>query len=94
MVWMQSWLDEVGIAHTTPGIIGGDNQGAIALTKHIKDHGKVKHIDIRHHYIRELIAAGSIALNQIPSAANPVDLFSKPLSRDHYHHFLQRLAIG
>ena len=81
VVWMQSWLDEVGIPHTTPGIIGGDlNRGAIALTKHTKDHGKIKHIDIRHHYIRELVAAGSIALTQIPSTANPADLFTKPLS--------------
>ena len=51
MVWMQSWLDEVKISHTLPGLIKGDNRGAIALTKNTKDHGKVKHIDIRHHYI-------------------------------------------
>ena len=49
MVWMQSWLDEVEIEHSLPGIIKGDNRGALALTKNTKDHGKVKHIDIRHH---------------------------------------------
>ena len=94
MVWMQSWLDEVGIAHTTPGVIEGDNRGAIALTKHTRDHGKVKHIDIRHHYIRELVERNTITLNQIPSTENPADLFTKPLSRDHHHRFLHQLAIG
>ena len=49
MVWMHSWLDEAEIEHSLPGIIKGDNRGAIALTKNTKDHGKVKHIDIRHH---------------------------------------------
>ena len=54
MVWMQNWLDEVNVEHKLLGVIRGDNRGAIALTKNTKDHGKVKHIDIRHHYIREL----------------------------------------
>ncbi len=85
MVWMQSWLDEVVIEHEMPGVIKGDSRGAIALAKNTKDHGKVKHIDICHHYIRELIKSGSIVYEQIPSAANIADLFTKPLARDHHH---------
>ena len=46
MVWTQTWLDEVEITHTMPGVIKGDSQGAIALAKTTKDHGKVKHINI------------------------------------------------
>ena len=33
MVWMQTWLDEVEIAHTMPGVIKGDSRGAITLAK-------------------------------------------------------------
>ena len=33
MVWMHSWLDEVDIEHKLPGLIKGDNRGAIAFTK-------------------------------------------------------------
>ena len=46
MVWMHSWLSKVGLEYSVPGIISGDNHGAIALTKSTKEHGKVKHIDI------------------------------------------------
>lgn len=59
---MQSWLDEVTIEHSMLGVIKGDSRGAIALTKNTKDHGKIKHIDIRHHYIRELAKSGTILL--------------------------------
>jgi hypothetical protein len=45
MVWMHSWLKEVEVKYSVPGLIRGDNRGAIALTKNTKDHGKVKHID-------------------------------------------------
>ena len=85
MKWMQFWLDEVDVEHNLPGIIKGDSRGGIALTKNPKDHGKVKHIDICHHYIRDLVKSGTIAIEKVASADNPADLFTKPLSRDHHH---------
>ena len=94
MSWIHSWLDEVKVEYSLPGLIKGDNQGAIALTKNTKDHGKVKHIDIRHHYIRELIYSGTISLEQVPSADNLADLFTKPLSQDHHQCFLTALNIN
>ena len=93
MVWMQTWLDEVEITHTIPGVIKGDSRGAITLSKTTRDHGKVKHIDIRHHYLRELVKSGLIVFEQVPSADNLADLFTKPLARDHHHRFLVGLNI-
>ena len=93
MVWMHSWLDEVEVKHSLPGLIKGDNRGAIALTKNTKDHGKVKHIDIQHHYIRKLIQSGAITIEQVPSEDNLADLFTKPLPHDQHHHLLTALNI-
>src|ERR1700678_287243 len=93
MVCMHSWLQEVEIEHVIPGVIKCDNRGAIALSKNTKDHGKVKHIDIRHHYIRELLQSGSILLEQVSSSYNSADLFTKPLSRDHHHRFMNALNV-
>ena len=93
MVWMQNWLAEVEVDYSKPGLIRGDNRGAIALTKNTKDHGKVKHIDIRHHYIRELLQSGAITFEQVPSLENLADLFTKSLPRDHHHHILSALNI-
>jgi hypothetical protein len=86
-------MDEVEMEHTLPGVIRGDNRGAIALTKNTKDHGKIKHIDIRHHYIRELLQSGNIVMEQVPSLDNLADLFTKPLPRDHHHQLLAALNI-
>ena len=94
MVWMHSWLDEVNIGHTLPGVIRGDNRGAIALTKNTKDHGKVKHIDIRHHYIRDLLRSGSVTIEQVASSDNLADLFTKPLPRDRHHRLLSALNVN
>ena len=93
VVWMHSWLDEVAIEYSTLSLIKGDNHGAIALSKNTKDHGKVKHIDIRHHYIRELLESGAITIKQVTSSDNLADLFTKPLARNHHHRLLSTLNI-
>ena len=93
MVWMHNWLDKVEVQYSSPGLIKGDNRGAIALTKNTKDHRKVKHIDIRHHYICKLIQSGTITIEQVPSEDNLADLFTKPLPRDQHHRLLAALNI-
>ena len=94
MVWMQSWLSEVEIEFSVPRVISGDSWRAIALTKNTKDHGKVKQIDIRHHYIWELLQSGTITIEQVSSYDNLADLFTKPLPRDHHHCLLTTLNIA
>jgi hypothetical protein len=42
--------------------------------KNTKDHGNVKHIDIQHHYFRELLHSRSIAIEQVSSTDNLADL--------------------
>ena len=76
MVWMQAWLDKVDIEHDLPGLIKGDSRGAITLTKNTWDHAndKVKHIDICHQYIWDLVKSGAISIERISSADNPADL--------------------
>ena len=71
----------------------GTAGGAIALTKNTKDHGKVKHIDIQHHYIQELLQSGTITIEQVSSSDNLADLFTKPLPHDHHHRLLTALNI-
>ena len=93
MVWMHSWLGEVEIDYVLPGVIKGDNRGAIVLLKNTKDHRRVKHIDIRHHYLRKLIQDRAILFKQVFSSDNLADLFMKPLSRDHHHCLLAALDI-
>jgi hypothetical protein len=93
IVWMHSWLGEVGVEYSLPSMIKGDNSGAITLMKNTKDHGKVKHIDICHHYICELLHSGAITMEQVTSANNLADLFTKALSHNHHHRILTNLDI-
>ena len=55
-----------------------DNQGALALSKNPTNHSKAKHIDIRHHFVRECHDNNLIYYDYVPSNDNNADIFTKP----------------
>jgi len=56
-----------------------DNQGAICIAKNPVAHSRTKHIDIRHHYIREALCDKIIELEYCPTEHMIADLLTKPL---------------
>jgi hypothetical protein len=83
-VWLRNLLAEIANMRerdipTT--VIYGDNQGAIALAKNAKFHGRSKHIDIQHHYVREKINDGTVELKYIETSRQIADGLTKPLSK-------------
>jgi hypothetical protein len=96
ILWMYSAMFEVGFPQLKPARLYGDNVGAIALTKNTKHNARVKHIDIRHHYIRERVDDGDIVVDHIPSADNLADIFTKTLGKVMHNRIcvLLRLCEG
>ena len=54
-IWLYTLLTELDFPSTTATMIYADNQGCIALANNPVSHSRAKHIDIRHHFIRECI---------------------------------------
>jgi hypothetical protein len=72
----------LGITLEGPTIIKEDNDGATALAYNPVNHGKTKHIDIRHFYIRILVDDNTCAVQRAPSPAMLADIFTKSLRHD------------
>ena len=66
-IWLRRLMTDLNIRQTKPTTIREDNQGAIAMTKNPVGHKRTKHIDIKHHFIREAVSAGTIALEYCPT---------------------------
>ena len=62
-------------------VIFSDSQSAIELIKITMYHARTKHIDVRHHSIREKIEDGSIQVMRIPTSENPSYMLTKVVSR-------------
>lgn len=72
-------------------VIFSDSQSAIELTKNPVNHTRSKHIDIKHHFVREKLASGIIELLYIATDDNVADCFTKALPKVKHETFLPRL---
>jgi hypothetical protein len=70
-----------------------DSQSAIHLTKDAMYHERTKHIDVRYHFIREILAAGDIVVSKIGTKDNPADMLTKPLPATKFVHCLDLVNV-
>ena len=59
-----------------------DNQGALQLSKNPVSNSNSKHIDVRHHFLRELVRKGDIIVNRVPSEYQHADILTNFLTFD------------
>ena len=59
-----------------------DNTGAIYLANNFTTGPRTKHIDIRAHFVRELIINGILKVVFVKSEDNDADIFTKNVSED------------
>src|SRR3982074_2233528 len=81
-LWLKQLLNEIGLTQSQPVLIRFDNQGCIALTKNPAYHSRTKHIDIRHHFIRDSVEVGTVQLQYCATDDMVADVFTKALARD------------
>ena len=87
IIVIRSMLDYLGMEQTEPTKVYIDNRSAIELCRLLKVHNRIRHINVRINYIRELINARVIELMFVPSKDNVADVLTKPLPReDHVRH--------
>ena len=58
-----------------------DNESAIKISYNPVQHSKTKHIEIRHHFIRDHIKWGDIDIVYINTQEQLADIFTKPLDK-------------
>jgi len=91
--WIRTFLAELGYGSTKSTVVNTDNQGALALAKNPVSHARSKHIDIRHHFIRESIADKSVWLQYVPTDDMTADSLTKALGRQKHYRCLTLMGM-
>ena len=92
VVWVRSLLEEIGFT-IKPIPLNGDNQGAIFMASNPVQEHRIKHIDIRYHYIRQVVKDGKVKLQFVDGDKNPADMFTKNLGRTKFHELRGQLGL-
>nr|GEZ04664.1 Gag-Pol polyprotein [Tanacetum cinerariifolium] len=92
ILWMGSQLTDYGFDFNKIPLYC-DNRSAIALCCNNVQHSRSKHIDIRHHFIREQVEKGVVELYFVMTDYQLVDIFIKALPRQRFEFILSRLSM-
>ncbi|GJT50428.1 retrovirus-related pol polyprotein from transposon TNT 1-94 [Tanacetum coccineum] len=92
ILWMRSQLTDYGFAFNKIPLYC-DNRSAIALCCNNVQHSRSKHIDIRHHFIREQVEKGVVELYFVSTDYQLADIFTKALPRERFEFLLPRLGM-
>ncbi|KAF5374058.1 hypothetical protein D9757_010721 [Collybiopsis confluens] len=92
-LWLRTLFAELGLPFKHPLDIFVDNQGTIAFAQNSGFHARSKHIDIRHHFIRENITSNKVSIHYCATEENIADILTKGLDRNKHEHFLELLGM-
>ncbi|KAG8481856.1 hypothetical protein CXB51_027225 [Gossypium anomalum] len=70
-----------------------DSQSAIFLTKDQMFHEITKQIDVRYHFVHDIIARGDIVVSKISTYENPADMMTKSLPITKFEHCLNLVGV-
>jgi hypothetical protein len=80
-IWLHRLTGELFPSLHTQTMLFCDNQAALKLTTDDNYHARTKHIDIRFHFIRQVIASGTIKMVYCPTDDMTADVLTKALLR-------------
>ena len=92
VVWIRTLLSEIRY-QLKPIAICGDNNGLLFIASNPVTETRSKHIDIRYHYIRDVIDRKLVEVFHIDGNENPADLFIKNLGHVKFHKFRGMLGL-
>nr|GFC64634.1 retrotransposon protein, putative, unclassified [Tanacetum cinerariifolium] len=70
-----------------------DNKSAIALCCNNVQHSRAKHIDVRYHFIKELVENEIVELYFVRMEYQLADIFTKPLPRERFNFLIEKLGM-
>ena len=65
----------------------------VKLVNNLVQHSRTKHIDIRHHFLRDHVAKNDISLESVRTEDQLADIFTKPLDEARFCKLRNELNV-
>jgi hypothetical protein len=92
LLWMKTLLGDYRFSQDTM-IINYDNTSAINISKNPVHYSRTKHIDIRHHFLRDLVESEVVSLSFIPTDNQLADILNKPLDGSRFESLVKAIGV-
>ena len=92
-IWLSRLVGDLGISIEMP-VLQCDSQSAIQLAKNPVFHAKTKHVEIKYHFIRDMLEDKRLQIVKVPTENNPADLLTKGLPSEQFAHCRALMGVG
>jgi alkyl hydroperoxide reductase subunit AhpC len=92
ILWMKANLNDFGIKFKQVPLLC-DNESAVKLTNNMVQHARTKHIDVRHHFIRDHQQKEDISIENVGTDNQLNNIFTKPLDEKRFCKLRNELNI-
>ncbi|CAI7799268.1 unnamed protein product [Closterium sp. NIES-53] len=93
LCWLTFLLTDLGEWPCSAPTLFADNKAMILLCREPRLERRLKHIDMRYFFLRELQRRGHARLDFVASEANTTDVFTKALAPGYHHRFSVQLGL-
>lgn len=93
-LWLRNLLTQLDMEPKAATVIQCDNQSSISLTRDQSHHQRSKHIDIKHHFVRDYVELGKLWFHYVPTKENLADIFTKALPAPLHSYLRGKLGLG
>lgn len=93
-VWIKKLFVELKILHQENAVlIYEDNQSCIKLTKNDSNHGRMKHVDIKYHFVKDQVEKGEIAVKYCKTEEMIADILTKSLGKAQFVYLRNLMGV-
>nr|GEW11139.1 retrovirus-related Pol polyprotein from transposon TNT 1-94 [Tanacetum cinerariifolium] len=92
-IWLKRLLIELGVKLRSV-VVNCDNQSAIHLSRNAMFHERTKHINVRYHFIKEIMKSKEIEVAKIDMKDNAGNAFTKVVSGPKFKYCMEILGVG
>ena len=92
-IWMKEVLNIIEEDYCKCITVFCDNSSSIKLSKNPVLHGRTKHINVRFHFIRDLIKKGEVELVYCGTKEQIADIMTKPLKLEDFVKLRMLLGV-
>jgi hypothetical protein len=91
-MWLRKLLEDLFDHEMDSTIIHCDNQSCVKLSENPMFHDKSKHIEIKYHYIKDMVQSNTVHVQYLPTHEQIANIFTKPLVKTKFKYFRERLG--
>lgn len=85
LLWVKQMLKGYEFSQGTKSLFF-DNKSEIEISMNLVQHSRMKHIDIRHHFIQQLMEDKVVTLDYVKTEDQLVDILTKPLDSKRFEY--------